>query len=340
MKHYYEREELDKLKASIDLVSYAESLGIELRCAGSQYRAHCPLHSDNTPSFYVSGDSYHCYGCGQRGDIYSLTKELFNLEFPEAVERVKMYASSGVSSSNKIRTCPEKKKLTDADQLLLEDVVGHYHILLKGSSVAQKYLAQRKISESVIEKFQIGYAVGYLSKSFSGSREQLERIGLVSAKGADTFFKRMTVPAGNTQLYGRSVVDGCANKHKYLPFTHSSVLGPLESSKIIICESIIDALTLHSHGLENAVSVYSASGMRPRFVEQIVNAGVREAVIAYDADKAGDQGAAECAKVLGGRGVSVYRMELPRGMDVNGLAVESGRPGNELWEQYRDAKHM
>lgn len=90
----YSREEIDQLKASVNLADYAQHLGVTLKPVGHRYRGFCPFHTDSTPSFYINPAEgfYYCFGCRKSGDVISLVQQLQNLDFLQAVEHVKSYA--------------------------------------------------------------------------------------------------------------------------------------------------------------------------------------------------------------------------------------------------------
>jgi DNA primase len=63
---------------------------VELRKAGTTYKGLCPFHGEKTPSFVVtpSRDSWHCFGCGEGGDIFSFVMRRESLSFPDALKRL------------------------------------------------------------------------------------------------------------------------------------------------------------------------------------------------------------------------------------------------------------
>lgn len=344
---FYEREDLDRLKSRISLSDYLTQSGVFLSQAGRQLRAHCPLHNDSTPSFYVKDDnSFYCYGCQSGGDVFTLTQQLYGLSFSDAVARVQEYAvGASVPAVQALHKSESKKPtLLPSDNSLLEDVVSHYHHKLEKNPDALRYLAKRKISTAVIEKFQLGFGSGFLSTELNHSNDRLRKLGLINSKDADSFYGRITVPIPDAegdirQLYGRSI--SSKNKHRYLPVAHSTLFHPdaLTDSKVILCESILDALTFHSHGIENAIAVYSAGGLKTEFVRQLANSSVRKVMIAYDSDEAGDKGAAKAGKALRSHGILPYRLGLAKGMDVNAVAVQADKPTAMLERLLRDSKN-
>lgn len=335
---FYGREDLDKLKSRVSLSDYLAHSGVSLTRAGRNLRANCPLHDDSTPSFYVKDDnSFYCYGCQSGGDIFTLTQQLYGLSFSDAVARVQEYAGGASVPAVQAPHKSDSKKLTmlSSDRPLLEDVVNHYQQKLAKNPQALKYLANRKISTAVVEKFQLGFGSGFLSKELQHSNDRLRKLGLVNSKDADSFYGRITVPIRDSegdirQLYGRSI--SSKNKHRYLPVAHKTLFHPdaLAGSKVILCESILDALTFHSHGIENAIAVYSAGGLKPEFVRQLGDSSVRKVMIAYDSDEAGDKGAAKAGKALRSDGILAYRLGLAKGMDVNAVAVQADKPAETL----------
>ena len=77
---------ISELKQNIDLLSVVESAGIELRRSGARHRGLCPFHSEKTPSFYVFPDKFHCFGCGEHGDVIDFVQKFHGLTFKDALK--------------------------------------------------------------------------------------------------------------------------------------------------------------------------------------------------------------------------------------------------------------
>jgi DNA primase len=75
------------IKQKLSIVDIAGSY-LKLERSGSSYRACCPFHNEKTPSFFISPDrgNYYCFGCGAKGDIFSLTEHLEVLDFKGALK--------------------------------------------------------------------------------------------------------------------------------------------------------------------------------------------------------------------------------------------------------------
>jgi hypothetical protein len=76
-----------ELKQNIDLVSVAESSGVELARRGTRHVGLCPFHAEKTPSFFVFQDNhYKCFGCGASGDCIDFIQKLHGLSFKDALQ--------------------------------------------------------------------------------------------------------------------------------------------------------------------------------------------------------------------------------------------------------------
>src|SRR5512135_2714289 len=83
------QDSIEALKARLDIVDIVGSY-IELKRAGSSFKAPCPFHDEKSPSFVVnpSRQRYHCFGCGAGGDSISFVMEYEKLSYPEAIEKL------------------------------------------------------------------------------------------------------------------------------------------------------------------------------------------------------------------------------------------------------------
>ena len=126
--------------------------------------------------------------------------------------------------------------------------------------------------------------------------------------------------------YGRKVNNDLRKGtifHLYLPGPHRGVwnLDALrESKEVILCESIIDALSFWVNGFRNVTSSFGAGCLTNEQLEACKAHGVERVLIAFDNDKAGDDGAEAVAKRLAAEGIGCFRVVFPRGMDANEYA--------------------
>ncbi|MCK4598552.1 DNA primase, partial [Candidatus Bipolaricaulota bacterium] len=90
------RADVQTIKERVDIVSVI-SRYLSLTKSGANYKGHCPFHKDDTPSFTVSSEKglWHCFGCGEGGDVFAFLMKIERISFPEAAER--LAAEAGVS---------------------------------------------------------------------------------------------------------------------------------------------------------------------------------------------------------------------------------------------------
>ena len=80
---------VEEIKSRCNIVDVIGKV-VTLKKAGSNYKGLCPFHNEKTPSFSVSESKqfYHCFGCGEDGDVIDFTAKFFNLTLPEAAEKL------------------------------------------------------------------------------------------------------------------------------------------------------------------------------------------------------------------------------------------------------------
>jgi len=103
---------------------------VQLRKAGTTLKGLCPFHGEKTPSFVVTParETWHCFGCGEGGDIFSFVMKLENLNFPEALKR--LAAKAGIEIDE--RTSREDARKARQHEVL-EQAVAFYHVVLTSS---------------------------------------------------------------------------------------------------------------------------------------------------------------------------------------------------------------
>lgn len=149
--------DVELIKSRLDIADVIQEY-VPLRPAGANLKAPCPFHDEKTPSFMVHRGKqiYHCFGCGEGGDIFSFIQKYEGVEFPEAL-RI-LAAKAGVT----LKTYDPK---TEDTKTKLKDIVeaaakAYEHILwTDAGSKAREYLMRKRgLTESTIREFKLGYA--------------------------------------------------------------------------------------------------------------------------------------------------------------------------------------
>ena len=190
---------------------------IKLKKAGAQnYSGLCPFHGEKTPSFSVHATRqfYHCFGCGQSGDVFSFVQKIENITFPEAVRLVAQKLGIPLPKAS-YSTPGEAKEARLRGQLLdvHERAVAFFQECLRRpeGARAREYLAGRGLTDEMIAKFRIGYAPdsGFLLRDrLKGEfgEEVLRESGLFSWKEATSPESRVASPedAASSELRASS----------------------------------------------------------------------------------------------------------------------------------------
>src|SRR5580693_8798107 len=222
------------------------------------------------------------------------------------------------------------------DQESLRGVVEFYHGTLKESPEALRYLQSRGLTHpEMIERFKLGFANRKLGltlpdknrKAGAELRGRLERLGVLrSTSGHEHLNGSVVFPIFNlvgdvVGMYGRKITPGLragTPVHLYLPGPHRGVWNEeaLQASKeIILCESIVDALTFWCAGFRNVTASYGVNGFTDDHRAAFQKHGVKQVWIAYDRDDAGDAAAGRLQEELSKLGIGSHRVLFPHGMD-------------------------
>jgi len=349
-------EDIDRVKAESDLIALARSRGIEMKKHGSRdFVGKCPFHSDNkSPNFIISPAKglYHCMACGAAGNAIQFVEKFDGVSFRHAYEllanggKAVFETVSGNGQPKKKTTIPKLPCPLDAeadDGTLLDQVSDYYHERLGQSKAALAYLASRGLDdEALVKKFRIGYADRTLGlrlphnnrKDGAAIRSRLQEVGIYRESGHEHFNGSLVFPVVNgdkhvAEIYGRKITRNLRKgtpDHLYLPGPHHGIFNPdaLKSRDLILCESILDALTFIRHGMENATCIYGTQGFTDELFAAIKVANLDAVRIAYDADDSGELAAKRDAQRLQKIGVECFRIRFPLGEDANSYALAAG----------------
>jgi hypothetical protein len=250
-------------------------------------------------------------------------------------------SAAGAVKRSTVQKLPTALEHNAEDAKLLRQVVDYYHETLKQSPEALAYLEKRGIADAeAIDRFRLGFAnrtLGYRlpaknRKEGSAIRGQLQRIGLLRSSGHEHFNGSLVIPIMNDgrvlEIYGRKLLDRLRKgtpKHLYLPGPHVGVwnVEALQAGpEIILCESLIDALTFWCAGYRNVTASYGTEGFTADHLKAFKEHGTERVLIAYDRDEAGEKAAASLAAKLTSEGIDCYRIQFPKGMDANEYALQ------------------
>ncbi|MGH8275620.1 MAG: CHC2 zinc finger domain-containing protein, partial [Steroidobacteraceae bacterium] len=340
-------EELERLRREVSVERLIEAAGIELKAAGKDLLGRCPFHEDREASLVVtpSKNLWHCFACQIGGGPIDWMMKSKGVSFRHAVELLREGALElpvGAVKGGRIRVLPAPVSFDADDRALLAQAIDYYHERLKQSPEALAYLARRGLTHpEMIEHFRLGFADRTLGlrlpektrKAGAEIRGRLQKLGLWRESGHEHFNGSIVIPVITpegeiTEVYGRKIHDNLREgtpKHLYLPGPHCGVWNKAALAackEIILCESLIDALTFWCAGYRNVTAAYGVEGFATDHLAAFKRYGTERVLIAYDRNEAGDRAAERLSKQLMSEGLDCYRIQFPHGMDTNEYALK------------------
>jgi DNA primase len=337
-----------------DRVSLSSLVGryVRLQKKGREWAACCPFHAEKSPSFSVNDEKqfYHCFGCGAHGDAVGFVMQIEGLSFPEACEKVAVFAGVALPVES---SAPQTPSHTQDYALLAETAAWFAAQLHTPQGMrARDYLRSRGLTEKTIAAFGLGYAPDsrtalknhLQSKGFSN--EAMIRQGVLirpdQGEPYDRFRSRLMFPItdGRERVIafgGRILGDG---QPKYLnspetPLFHKG--GQLyhaaaarkaahTSGRLVLVEGYMDVIALAQAGIEEAVAPLGTAFTESQ-LEQCW-AMTPEPILCLDGDSAGQRAmrrAAEMALPKLKAGFSLRFATLPAGEDPDSLLRQQGQ---------------
>ena len=347
--------EVERLKKDISVQRLAEARGIKLVRQGADLIGKCPFHNDRTPSLVItpSKNLWHCLGaCNAGGTVIDWTMRAEGISFRHAVELLRadhlpLVASPGAREyrpvkNGTVRKLPPPVAQDADDRMLMNQVVEFYNETLKQSPEAMKYLASRGLTNAeIVDRFKLGFAnrtLGYRlpaknRAAGAAMRGRLQELGVFRQSGHEHFNGSLVIPVFNSsgavaEIYGRKITSNLREgtpDHLYLPGAHAGVWNEeamIASKSIILCESLIDALSFWCAGFRNVTASYGVNGFTKDHRTAFEKHGIERVYLAYDRDEAGDKAAAALAAELMQSGIECFRVLFPKGMDANEYALK------------------
>ena len=290
---------VDLLRQQLFLLRINKLERIEIK--QNNIRCTCPIHKngqERTPSCEIlledKGDitagTVHCFGCGYRASIVKFIADCLNKTFREAKEWLLGVTTYSYIENNRdlVELDLGVSKMT-SDNNWSEVSIDE----LKQYDYIHEYMFKRKLTDEVIEKFEVGYDPKLDAITFPVYVDGICR--LVCKRRVK--FKRFEMPNINPKpIYGLDYLTG---------------------NEVIVCESIINALTCWSYG-KQAVALFGTGSDWQ--IEQLNKIPQRHIILALDGDEAGRKGTARLLKGLTGKIVTI--LKIPDGKDINDLSKE------------------
>jgi len=305
----------ERVKQQADIVRVVGDY-VQLKKAGQNFRGLCPFHSEKTPSFNVhpTKQIYHCFGCGQGGDVFKFVMEMEKCAFPDAIRIVA--EKCGISLPRPKEHSLEERRENQQRSVLVEihrEAQSWFVKQLEGTlegKAARAYLEDRGLDRDTITRFGIGYAPSggdLLLRALKPKYPEkiLVESGLISRDQSgrlfDRFRRRITFPIANESskivAFGaRSLGD---DQPKYLNspetpiYSKSNVLYHLDRAKdalrrqdfAVLVEGYMDAIAVARAGISNVVASCGTALAESQI--KLLGRFTKRVIVNYDPDAAG-----------------------------------------------------
>lgn len=339
-------EKIEEVKDTVDIVSVISEY-VDLKKSGRNFVGLCPFHNEKTPSFTVSSQKglFHCFGCGEGGDVIGFIMKKENMSYPEAIrflaDKAGIFIESG--SFDK-RSYKRRKKLLKIN----EEARQFFYKNLLTREVPRRYLRQRGLDRECINRFFLGYADGNSTSLYRylknrGYRdEDMEELGLIAKSSYDNGYydkyrDRLIFPIYNIKrevigFGGRTLVNHPA---KYINSKDSVVYNKSKNiygvcnlnrisklGKAVLVEGYMDVIALYDAGIDYAVASLGTAlteqqaGLIGRYADDIY--------ICYDGDNAGQTATDKAIDIFREKEISPKVIEIPGGMDPDDFIKKEG----------------
>jgi len=347
---------LEEIRARVDIV---ELIGarVSLKKSGGSFKGCCPFHHEKTPSFHVNPvkQFYHCFGCGESGDIFTFLMKQDGLAFMDAVRS--LADRVGVVIKEDTDYNAQGRNLLYA---IHAELATFYQRCLKQTSeaaAARRYLSERKLPDEVVELFGIGYApslprdaILQWAKKYGYTPELLVSAGILTPPNRpdrpddyyDRFRGRLMFPIcdrqGRVVAFSGRILDAKSHPAKYVNspeteiFTKSRVLYALDKAaakivkhprrEAIICEGQIDVIRCHASGFETAVASQGTAFTKEHV--SLLKKHADSVVLVFDGDSAGRKAALRTGALFLGEEMPVRVAVLPAKDDPDSILRDQG----------------
>lgn len=352
----------EEIKSRLNIV---EVLGgyIQLKKAGTNYKAVCPFHNEKTPSFMVSASKqiWHCFGCGLGGDIFEFIKQIENVEFPQALRMLADRAGVELRkpTAQEVELGKQRDSLHEINQAA---AVYYQKVLWESPSIqareALEYLRKRGLSDQTIKKWFLGYSPddfhyleNFLAKTFK--KEDIARAGLIIKKEDGTYFDRfrgrIMFPilnlAGDAVGFTGRLIHEQPNTGKYINSPETPVYNKSEViygmyqaknsirklNRAILVEGNMDVISCHQAGFQDSIASSGTAITSDQLA--VVRRYCENLLFAFDSDSAGSNATRRALELALALGFNVKIVELKSAKDPDELI----KKGLGSWQKAVDS---
>ncbi|MFA6536981.1 MAG: DNA primase [Patescibacteria group bacterium] len=354
-------EAKEEIKQKLDILTLVGEY-VEMKRTGLNHKGRCPFHKEKTPSFFVSPErgTFHCFGCGAHGDIFTFVQKMEGLDFPEALKLLAKKTGVKIEEFNP-EIASQKNRLQD----ICVSVAYFWQKKLKEKSGEQAlaYLKKRQVKDETIENFKIGYAsdswdeTNKFLQMQKFTEQEIFLAGLTVKKENgfgyyDRFRDRVMFPIADVHgnivgFTGRALKNEDSAKYVNTPesqiFHKGKILFALDRAKAhireknyaIIVEGNMDAITCHEFNYNNVVACSGTALTSEQIL--LLKRYTNNVALCFDQDSAGQTAAERSIDLLLAEEINIKVIKIFEGKDPD----ECLKKNVSAWEKsLREAKEV
>lgn len=343
-------EKINEIRQSVDIVDVIGTY-LPLEKKGRNYVAICPFHDDSHPSMSISPERqiFMCFVCHHGGNVFTFLKDYLKIPYIEAVKMVANIGNVDISKYNlESRVKPVDQKLEPLYRMHDEaNKIYNHYLNTKLAIQAKEYLNNRKITDEIIETFEIGYAPNnhVLLKAFEKmnfNKVSMFESGLIieASNGYDRFTDRIMFPlhdaSGRVVGFSGRIYKQSQNESKYMNSPESSIFikgdtlynyhrvgeEARQAGYIIITEGFMDVIALYKAGIKNAVAIMGTALTHGHL--NLLKRLSKTVYLCLDGDQAGRNATIKSIDILLSAGFIVKVVDLPDKLDPDEILDKRG----------------
>ncbi|MBD3250530.1 MAG: DNA primase [Candidatus Pacebacteria bacterium] len=354
--------QVNQVKQANDIVDVL-SERLDLKRAGSSYKAVCPFHNESTPSFFVNQEMqrYKCFGCAESGDVIEFLEKYEGMSFLEALKYLADRAGIVLKQYHRTQADEQRETLLG----ILDLAKQYYHYLLTKHELgkkAQNYLESRQTTNDSIKLFGLGYApegwrnlYQYLVKKKKYKPEMIEQAGLIikskNGRYYDRFRDRIMFPLKNhrgqvvgfsgralekddkTPKYINSPETDLYHKSEML-FGYSELFSAIrEKRELVLVEGEFDVIS-SAQAHVNYIAAIKGSALTEEQIK-LIKRTVDKVTLCLDSDQAGVKATLRAIELIKNTELDLRVIDLsqlPTDLGVNDVD-DLARKKPDLWRQ-------
>ena len=351
------RSTTEKVKERADIEDVVNDY-VPLKKKGQNLWACCPFHNESTPSFSVSPAKqiYKCFGCGKAGDPIQFVMDIEGIGFNEAIRHLAQ--KYGIEIEEEKQESPEAiQAYNERESLYIvlnfaKDFFRNNLTTEEGHAIGLSYFKERGFNQSIIDKFDLGYALdGWdhllkAGKQAGHSEELLLKAGLILQKEGDEkrlydrFRGRVTFTihnlGGKPIGFGARILTQDKKQPKYINSPETEVYhksdtlyGVFQAKKSIreknncyLVEGYTDVISMHLAGIENVVASSGTSLTENQI--KLIKRFTDNVTVLYDGDAAGIKASLRGIDMILEGGLNVKAVVFPQGEDPDSYSRKVG----------------